>query len=100
MNILVCGGAGYIGSHMVKMLDQAGHHPVTFDDLSTGFRDAVKWGTFFEGSLLNPADLDAVFAAHSIDAVMHFASRIAVGESVQKPGEYYLNNVSGSINLF
>ncbi len=99
MNILVLGGAGYIGSHMVKALAAAGHHPVTFDNLSTGHRDAVLHGEFVAGDLLSPDDLQRVFQAHSIDLVMHFAARSLVGESMQKPGLYYANNVSGTYNL-
>ena len=99
MNFLVCGGAGYIGSHMVKMLFNDGHNVVTFDNLATGFRDAVKWGEFVEGDLLNPDDLDDLFSNHQFDAIIHFAARSLVGESQQKPGLYYRNNVVGSMNL-
>jgi len=98
-NFLVCGGAGYIGSHMVKMLADFGHHVVTFDNLSTGYRDSVKWGTLVEGELLNSDDLDAVFSVYSFDAVIHFAARSLVGESELKPGLYYRNNVVGTMNL-
>jgi len=99
MKFLVCGGAGYIGSHMVKMLSNLGHDVITFDNLSTGYRDAVKWGEFVEGDLLNPADLEAIFSGHKFDAVIHFAARSLVGESQQKPGLYYRNNVVGTMNL-
>jgi len=99
MKFLVCGGAGYIGSHMVKMLSNLGHNVITFDNLSTGYRDAVKWGEFVEGDLLNPADLDTIFSGHKFDAVIHFAARSLVGESQQKPGLYYRNNVVGTMNL-
>jgi len=99
MHILVCGGAGYIGSHMAKMLAAQGHQVTVFDNLSTGHRDAVQWGPLVEGDLLNSADLERVFASKHIDAVMHFSARSLVGESVQKPDEYYLNNVVGTLNL-
>lgn len=99
MNFLVCGGAGYIGSHMVKMLVGMGHQVVTFDNLSTGYRDAVKWGQFIEGDLLDQGDLEALFSTHSFDAVVHFAARSLVGESQLKPELYYRNNVVGTINL-
>lgn len=99
MKVLVCGGAGYIGSHMVKMLHQQGHQVVTFDNLSTGHRRAVKWGDFVQGDLLNPTDLFKLFQNHAFDAVMHFAARSLVGESVQNPALYYRNNVTGTYNL-
>lgn len=99
VKILVCGGAGYIGSHMVKMLDRSGYSVVTFDNLSTGHREAVKWGEFFQGDLLDKAALERVFQAHQFDAVMHFSARSLVGESVQKPEIYYENNVIGTFNL-
>jgi UDP-glucose 4-epimerase len=99
MKILVVGGAGYIGSHMVKMLMDSGHEPVTFDDLSSGFREAVLGGEFIQGSI---ADRDAIACAmvsHRFDAVMHFASFIQVGESVRHPSIYYRNNLSNTLNL-
>ena len=98
-NILVCGGAGYIGSHMVQLLLEAGHDVVVFDNLSSGHVEAIAGVTLERGDLLNPADLDAVFKKHKIDAVIHFAALIAVGESVEKPDLYYRNNVTGTLNL-
>lgn len=97
--ILVCGGAGYIGAHMCKTLARAGHKPVTFDNLSTGHRNAVKWGPLEKGDLLNQADLERVFTTYKFDAVMHFAARSLVGESIEKPGLYLRNNVTGTLNL-
>lgn len=99
MEILVVGGAGYIGSHMVKMLSLAGHQVVTLDNLSTGYKDAVKYGRFIEGDIADSALLDEVMSENRFDAVMHFASYIEVGESVKKPGKYYQNNFSNTINL-
>ena len=99
MKILVAGGAGYIGSHMVKMLAQLGHDVVVFDNLSTGHRWAVKWGELVEGDLLNSEDLKSQFASHQFDAVMHFSARSLVGESMQNPGLYWQNNVTGTLNL-
>jgi UDP-glucose 4-epimerase len=99
MNILVVGGAGYIGSHMVKWLIDAGDRVVTFDDLSTGTRQAVLGGDFVQGSLADTAALKALFEAHRFDAVMHFASFIQVGESVRNPSLYYRNNVTNTLNL-
>ena len=98
-HILVCGGAGYIGSHMCKALDAAGLVPVTFDNFSTGHRSAVRWGPVAEGDLLDPASLAAAFAAWPVRAVLHFAARSLVGESVREPGLYFRNNVTGTLNL-
>lgn len=96
MKVLVVGGAGYIGSHMVKMLSKAGHDVTTLDNLSNGYRDAVKYGEFVEGDIADAALLDSLFADHAFDGVMHFASYIQVGESVEKPSMYYRNNVSNT----
>lgn len=93
------GGAGYIGSHACKVLKQAGFTPVTFDNLDTGWSEAVKFGPFEKGDLLDRARLDAVFATYKPVAVMHFAALSQVGESMQNPGLYWRNNVSGSLNL-
>jgi UDP-glucose 4-epimerase len=99
MRVLVVGGAGYIGSHMVKMLLGAGHEVVTLDNLSSGHRDAVLGGNFVEGDLADPECLNQVFEQHQPEAVMHFASYIQVGESVRKPDIYYRNNVTNTLNL-
>ena len=99
IHILVCGGAGYIGSHMCKALARAGHVPVTFDNLSTGHRWAVKWGPLVEGDLLDQEALAQLFKNHPIHAVMHFAARSLVGESMRHPGLYFRNNVTGTLNL-
>ena len=99
MKILVVGGAGYIGSHMVKMLLDAGHNVITFDNLSSGFRDAVLGGEFIKGDLADLAAIDNVFETYQPDAVMHFASYIQVGESVQDPKKYYINNFTNTLNL-
>jgi UDP-glucose 4-epimerase len=99
MNILVTGGAGYIGSHCCKALSQKGMHPVTLDNLVYGHRHFVRWGEFFEGDAGNPADLKKLFNQHQIDAVMHFAAFAYVGESVQEPLKYYENNLRNTIEL-
>jgi UDP-glucose 4-epimerase len=99
MKILVVGGAGYIGSHMVKQLALAGNDVITLDNLSYGYRDAVKYGEFIEGDLGDNAVLDSIFQAGDIDAVMHFAGFIQVGESVIKPSMYYHNNVVNTHTL-
>ena len=97
--VLVTGGAGYIGSHACKALAQAGFVPVTLDNLSTGWADAVKFGPFEQADLLDRPALDSVFAHHSPVAVLHFAALSQVGEATQRPGLYWHNNVTGSINL-
>ncbi|SFR00208.1 UDP-glucose 4-epimerase GalE [Poseidonocella sedimentorum] len=98
-NILVTGGAGYIGSHACKALAAAGYTPVTFDNFSTGWRDAVKFGPAVEGDLRDRAALDAAFAEYRPAAVMHFAALSLVGESMKDPGLYWRNNVLGSLTL-
>jgi len=98
-SILVAGGAGYIGSHMVKMLGQQGYHVVTLDNLIGGHRDAVLNGDFVFGDLADRVLLDRLFKGYSFQAVMHFASHIQVGESVCKPGLYYQNNFANTLNL-
>ena len=98
-HILVTGGAGYIGSHACKALQQSGYVPVTLDNLVTGWQDAVKFGPFEQGDLLNRSDIDRVFEKYAPVAVMHFAALSQVGESMQKPGLYWQNNVMGSLNL-
>jgi len=98
-NVLVTGGAGYIGSHACKALAAAGFTPVTFDNFVTGWRDAVKFGPMVEGDLLNRAEIDAAFAEYKPVAVMHFAALSQVGDSMVQPGLYWRNNVQGSLNL-
>jgi UDP-glucose-4-epimerase GalE len=97
--VLVCGGAGYIGSHMCKALARRGYAPVVYDNLSTGHGHAVKWGPLVVGDLLDPATLALAFATYRIDAVMHFAARSIVSESVRDPASYYRDNVVGTLNL-
>ena len=99
MKVLVVGGAGYIGSHMVLALRDAGHDPVVLDDLSAGHADALLGESLVRGSLADTAFLARVFADHRPQAVMHFASYIQVGESVAKPSEYYRNNFVNTLNL-
>ncbi len=98
-NILVTGGAGYIGSHACKALKAAGYTPVTYDSLITGWAEAVKFGPLEQGDLLDRAQLDAVFAHYQPVAVMHFAALSLVGEAMSNPGKYWRNNVVGSLNL-
>jgi UDP-glucose-4-epimerase GalE len=99
MRVLVTGGAGYIGSQTAKALAQAGHEPVVLDDLSTGHRAAVKWGPFIEGDLGNKELLEKIFKEHRIEAVLHFAASLLVGESMVNPQKYFWNNVVGTLVL-
>ena len=100
MRILVVGGAGYIGSNMVRKLLENKHQVVVFDNLSTGHREFVpKQATFVKGDLRNTADIERLFKGHKPAAVMHFAASALVGESVENPLKYYENNVSACVNL-
>ncbi len=100
MNILVTGGAGYIGSIVTAELVESGEQVVVFDNLSMGHRQAVHPGaTFVQGDLADRAALDGVFATHHIDAVMHFASYTLVGESMEQPFKYIGDNVTNGLNL-
>jgi len=98
-HVLVTGGAGYIGSHACKVLRDAGFTPVAFDNLSTGWEEAVKFGPFVKGDLMERAALDAAFQEFEPVAVMHFAAFSEVGEAMRKPGKYWRNNVMGSLKL-
>lgn len=98
-SILVTGGAGYIGSHMVKMLAQSGFKAVVFDNLLTGHQDAIGKAAFVKGDLREPEAIAELMRQRRFDAVMHFAASCYVGESVQNPSKYYVNNVLGSLNL-
>lgn len=99
LSVLVIGGAGYIGSHMVKRLGQLGCAVTTLDNLSSGHRDAVVSGEFVLGDLSDRALLAHLLKPGRFDAVMHFASFIQVGESMQKPAAYYANNVTNTLYL-
>lgn len=97
--VLVVGGAGYIGSHMAKMLDEAGHDVTILDDLSSGYRDAMWYGKSVVGDIGDEQLLDEVLSVTAFDCVMHFASHIEVGESVRDPGKYFRNNVGNTQRL-
>ena len=99
ITVLITGGAGFIGSHVNKLLSQKGYRTVVFDNLSTGHRDFVKWGGFFKGDLGKRADIDRCLSKYKVGAVMHFAAFTAVGESVSDPAKYYANNVVNTLNL-
>jgi len=98
-SVLVTGGAGYIGSHACKVLRAAGFRPVVFDNLSTGWAEAVKFGPLHKGDLMDRASLEAAFAEYAPVAVMHFAALSQVGESMADPGRYWRENVTGALNL-
>jgi len=98
-NILVTGGAGYIGSHACKALAKAGYTPITYDNLVYGHESVVKWGPFEQGDILDRNRLDEVIKQYQPTAIMHFAAYAYVGESVDHPGKYYRNNVTGSLTL-
>lgn len=99
MNVLVVGGAGYIGSHMVRLLDQAGHGVTVLDNLSTGFAQAVTAGELVVGDLHDQSLVESILRDKKIDAVMHFAASALVGESVVDPAKYYQNNVVAALTL-
>ena len=98
-NILVTGGAGYIGSHTCKELASAGYSPVTLDNMIYGHEWAVRWGPLVRGDINDPEILDQVFARYKPEAVIHFAAFAYVGESVIHPARYYRNNVAGTLTL-
>ena len=96
MNVLVTGGAGYIGSHMAKLLGERGHAVVVVDDLSTGHRDAVRSGRFVRGNVGDKALMTSLFATESVRAVVHFAGSSLVAESVANPDKYRRNNLENA----
>ncbi|HEX3862928.1 MAG TPA: UDP-glucose 4-epimerase GalE [Stellaceae bacterium] len=98
-SILVTGGAGYVGSHACKALATAGYRPIVYDNLSRGYREAVRWGPLVEGDLHDRATLVDTMRAHDVTAIMHFAAFAYVGESVGNPELYYTNNVGGTLSL-
>ncbi len=98
-NVLVVGGAGYIGSHVCKYLSKEGYNPIVFDNLIHGHKEAVKWGVFIKGTIANRELLRQVFSQYEISIVMHFAAHCYVGESILSPDIYYRNNVTGTLNL-
>ncbi len=100
MTILVTGGAGYIGSHFVKYLNEKGNEIVVFDNLSRGHKESIPKNVKLEiGDLINPIEINSTLKKYKFDAVVHFAAFAYVGESVENPAKYYQNNVIGSYNL-
>lgn len=99
MRVLVTGGAGYIGSHAAKALAKAGHEPVVLDNLSAGHRWAVKWGPLYEQDLAEAEELPELLKKEAVQAVLHFAASLSVGESVRVPRKYYWSNVVNTLHL-
>jgi UDP-glucose 4-epimerase len=97
--ILVTGGAGYIGSHTIKQLGEAGYEIVVYDNLSTGITDNITYGKLILGDLANREELARIFSEHDFDAVLHFAASISVPDSVVAPLDYYNNNTVNTLNL-
>jgi UDP-glucose 4-epimerase len=97
--ILIVGGAGYVGSHVNKLLNRAGIPTVVFDNLSSGHREFAKWGSFFLGDLTEKGQIQRCFRKYPFQAVMHFSAFADVGESIRQPSKYYLNNVLNTIYL-
>lgn len=97
-HVPVTGGAGYIGSHACKAVQQVGYMPVTYDNLSTGWQNAVKFGPFEQGDLADRGNLDRIFMQYRPTAVMHFAALNQVGGSIRAPSIYWQSNVVGSLN--
>ena len=97
--VLVTGGAGYIGAHTAKALHEQGFLPVVYDDLSSGFREAVRWGPFVQGDIRDRAALGEAMESHGVKAVIHFAGLIEVGRSTIKPDLFWDVNVAGTTSL-
>ncbi|RLT16268.1 MAG: UDP-glucose 4-epimerase, partial [Planctomycetota bacterium] len=99
MRVLVVGGAGYIGSHTVRLLNQSEHQVWVYDNLSMGHRRSIKSDQLIVGELTDRERLEGVLLRNRIDAVLHFASSTCVGESVKEPAKYYFNNVIATLGL-
>lgn len=99
MNVLVPGGAGYIGSHTCKYLARAGHTPIVYDNLATGYKKLVRWGPFVHGDILDTNLLIQTMREYKIDGVIFFAALSQVGESVTHPAKYYRNNITGTQSM-
>lgn len=99
MNTLVTGGAGYIGSHTVKALKKKGYFTVVYDNLSTGHEYAAKGDAFVKGDIFDSDLLSNIIKKYNIDSIIHFAAYSIVGESMENPKKYYINNVEGTLNL-
>jgi UDP-glucose 4-epimerase len=99
MQVLVTGGAGYVGSHVAKQLYENGMEVIILDNLIHGHREFAKWGVFYEGDIGDEKLLNRIFSKHDVSAVMHFAAHALVGESVKNPVKYYENNVCKTLIL-
>jgi UDP-glucose 4-epimerase len=99
MRLLVCGGAGYIGSHMCKLLAESGHEVTMLDNLSTGHREAAQWGGLYIGDIGDASFMSEVFTRLRPEGVLHFAAKSLVAESIAKPSDYWFNNVAATLNL-
>ncbi len=99
MSVLICGGAGYIGSQANKLFSQKGYDTIVFDNFVYGHKEFVKWGKLIKGDLSDPQAINRVFEENNIEAVLHFAAYAYVGESMQEPAKYYNNNVCCTIRL-
>src|SRR5664279_3420310 len=99
-NILVTGGAGYIGSHTCLNLSQKGYTPIVFDNLVNGHKEFVQWGPFEQGDVRDRERLDQVMLKYKPAAIVHFAGLIEVSQSIADPVAFFDNNVSGSLTLF
>lgn len=99
MAVLVCGGAGYIGSHMVAALIEKGEEVIVLDNFQKGHRNAILGGTVYEGDVRDKNILNKIFSENTIDSVIDFAADSLVGESVHEPLKYFNNNIGGTINL-
>ena len=97
--VLVCGGAGYIGSHTVKALSEAGHRVVVLDNLSTGHAQAIRDVTLVEGDVRDTDLVESTLRRYGVTAVVHFAGLLSVEESIREPARYYKQNVLGSLSL-
>jgi UDP-glucose 4-epimerase/UDP-arabinose 4-epimerase len=97
--VLVTGGAGFIGAHTAKALHERGYLPVVYDNLSSGYLEAVRWGPFVRGDIRDPRALAEAMAAYDVEAVIHFAGLIEVGRSVGQPDVFWEHNVAGTVSL-
>jgi UDP-glucose-4-epimerase GalE len=99
MSILITGGAGYIGSHTAKLLDEAGLDVVILDNLSTGRRENSRWGAFIEGDIVDVSVVRSIIRKYAVTAVLHLAACAQAGDSVVRPDVYFANNVGGTLKL-
>ena len=99
MSILITGGAGYIGSHTAKLLDESGLDVVVLDNLSAGLRENLQWGAFIEGDIADVGLVRSIIRRYGVTAVLHLGASARVGDSVVRPDAYFANNVCGTLKL-